>query len=160
MKALGIDPGLADTGWAIIRHDKRGFACEGSGTITTITQFSQSARLMQIWRSLEIDVAPRADKIHLAAIENVIVGANMQTTIKSAEAVGVIKLWLEFRKLAANEFQPATLKKHVAGSGKATKADMRAAVEDALSSRVLLKTSHEVDAAAAAIMLLRAESTY
>ena len=160
MKILGIDPGLAVTGWGIVAQGRDGLHYVASGVIKTKAGVAQGARLMQLWGGLEqggivrqVGWAPAVQNI--AAIENVFVGAGRQTAIKTAEAVGVIKLWLAHRDFDLTEYAPASIKKEVAGHGRADKFAMRAAVRRELGYRVAGLGEHETDALAAAILLLK-----
>ena len=164
MRALGIDPGLAFIGWGIVKtREDGGMEYGASGTIKTKPKYSQADRLMQIWMALEV-AGIKQDEVRIAAIENIVVGKNGKTSIQSAEAAGVCKLWLKHRKFEVAEFQPSAIKKELTGNGNATKVAMAACVNAALSDGktygVPDTTNHETDALAAAIMLLRLKETY
>ena len=156
MRALGIDPGLATTGWAIVERRGADLHLLESGVIKTKAGTPQGERLMGIWRGLETsEIRREMPRCSAAAIENVYVGAHGQSSIKTAEAVGVIKLWLAHGTFEITEYAPASIKLAVAGHGRADKVAMRANVEYILAGKLMPKGEHEVDAAAAAIRLLR-----
>ena len=162
MRALGIDPGLAVTGWGIVERRDDRLHYIASGTIKTLSGGGQSSRLLRLWLELERSRI-RKHKCEIAAIENSFVGAGRQAAVKTAEAVGVIKLWLEYRCAKVTEFAPTSIKKAVAGNGHASKDEMKSAVASALAellerrsrSGYVSASEHENDALAAAIMLLR-----
>ena len=157
-RALGIDPGLATTGWGIVEADgdKRRFV--DCGIIKTEKGASQSVRLLHLWQKLRMSEIDHYE-IDEAGIENVYVGAGRHSSVKTAEAVGVIKVWLAYNGFTVSEFQPASIKKQIAGSGRAGKPQMKAAVRAELiqggNGEYLDIDEHEADALAVALMVLR-----
>ena len=50
---LGIDPGLADTGFGVIEETAGKLSCLGYGSIKTKKEFSLSARILELEKELE-----------------------------------------------------------------------------------------------------------
>ena len=116
---LGIDPGLAATGYALLREPAQVVAC---GTIRTASTSRPGARLLQIQRELEalLDGAP----VQEAALEELFLGRNSSSAIGVAQARGVVLALLEARGIASHEYKPAQVKLVVTGYGNADKAQM------------------------------------
>jgi crossover junction endodeoxyribonuclease RuvC len=116
---LGIDPGLAATGYALLREPAEVVAC---GTIRTAAGSRPGARLLQIQRELEalLDGA----RVNEAALEELFMGRNSSSAIGVAQARGVVLALLESRGIATHEYKPAHVKLVVAGYGNADKAQI------------------------------------
>ena len=116
---LGIDPGLAATGFALLREPAEVVAC---GTIRTAPTSRPGARLLRIQRELEalLDGAP----VEEAALEELFLGRNSSSAIGVAQARGVVLALLEARGIASHEYKPAQVKLVVSGYGNADKAQM------------------------------------
>src|SRR5205807_6274258 len=116
---LGVDPGLAATGYAILGDPPEVLAC---GTIKTAAGLTSGKRLLQIQRELErlLDGTP----VQEAALEEVFMGSNRTSAIGVAQARGVVLALLESRGIAAHEYKPAQVKLVVTGYGNADKAQM------------------------------------
>jgi len=116
---LGIDPGLAATGYAVVREPGEVLAC---GTVRTPAGARAGARLLQVRRELEavLDAHP----IEEAALEELFMGSNRTSVIGVAQARGVVLALLEERGIAAAEYKPSQVKLVVSGYGNADKAQL------------------------------------
>src|ERR1700738_2229533 len=137
---LGIDPGLAATGYALLREPREVVAC---GTIRTAPGTRPGARLLQIQRELEavLDASPVAE----AALEELFMGSNRPSVIGVAQARGVVLALLESRGIASHEYKPAQVKLVVSGYGNADKAQMARMLTAQLRS-LPAGSDHAIDA--------------
>lgn len=118
MRVLGIDPGLRNLGWGVIRsegnrltHIANGI-CHGDGD-------TLAERLLSLHRALTEVVAEfRPDA---AAVEQVFVNRDGAGTLKLGQARGVSLLVPAAAGLAVGEYAPNTVKKSVVGVGHAQK---------------------------------------
>ncbi|MEM8979695.1 MAG: crossover junction endodeoxyribonuclease RuvC [Pseudomonadota bacterium] len=154
MRIIGIDPGLAKTGWGIIE-------CEGSrlrhianGTISTKTQKSNAAtgglgaRLSALFDHLS-DVL-QTHQPSAAAVEQTFVNKDGAGTLKLGQARGIAMLVPARAGLEIGEYAPNAVKKAVVGVGHADKRQVEHMVRLQLPG-VELNGSDATDALAIAI---------
>lgn len=115
---LGIDPGLASTGWGVLDAEGRVAAC---GTIKT-PPGADGPRLVQIAAELERILAQH--RVEEAALEELFMGRNATSVIGVAQARGVIALTLERCGVPCFAYKPATVKATITGYGAAGKAQV------------------------------------
>lgn len=115
---LGIDPGLAATGWGLLDADGNVAAC---GTIKT-SPGPAAPRLHRI--VCEIRGVLAAHSIGEAALEEVFMGRNATSAIVVAQARGAILAALAAAKVAVFEYKPAQVKAALTGYGMADKTQM------------------------------------
>src|SRR5438309_4589616 len=101
---LGIDPGLASTGWALIDGDHRVVAC---GTFRT-PPGPAAPRLLRIVR--ELHHVLMAHPITEAALEELFMGRNATSAMGVAQARGAILAALAAAELPVHEYKPAHIK--------------------------------------------------
>jgi crossover junction endodeoxyribonuclease RuvC len=115
---LGVDPGLASSGWAVIDCGSRLTAC---GTVTT-RPGPIAPRLSDIVSELAAVLARY--EIGEAALEEVFLGRNATSAIAVAQARGAILVLLEQLSLRVYEYKPSQIKQVITGYGMADKAQM------------------------------------
>ena len=142
---LGIDPGLAETGYALLGEPEQVVAC---GTIRTPAGTRPGLRLLHIQRELE-GILAQYD-VREAALEELFMGSNRTSVIGVAQARGVVIALLEARGLTAHEYKPAQVKLVVSGYGNADKAQMARMLTAQLRS-LPPGSNHALDAVAIAI---------
>jgi crossover junction endodeoxyribonuclease RuvC len=126
MIILGLDPGLGTTGWGVIRAEGNRLAHVANGRIATDAKQDLGARLVALdaaLTSLLVEYAPGA-----AAVEQVFVNKNPQSTLKLGQARGVVLLGAAKAGLIVGEYAPTLVKKAVVGTGMAEKAQVHAMV--------------------------------
>ena len=89
MVILGIDPGLAHTGWGIIEERRGEVRCRAYGCIETSAGSPLAVRLSHIARDLK-GVVERY-RPDTAAIESIYFGANVRSAIPTAHARGAAR---------------------------------------------------------------------
>ncbi len=128
---LGVDPGIATTGVALVRSAGGKRTLSHFGVITTTAGMAGPKRLAQLHRELSVLIAET--KPDAAAVEQLFFASNTTTAMQVAEARGVILLAMEESGLAVWEYTPMQVKSSLTGYGKATKPQMikmvRASVE-------------------------------
>ncbi len=150
MLALGIDPGIATTGYGIVAEQPDGslYGVEW-GVITTPAHTPISVRLQQIYKQVH-ELLMRA-KPSSAAIEKLLFGSNVSTAMAVGQARGVTILALADGGLEIAEYTPASIKEAVAGYGNASKAQVQEMVRLLLQLEDIPRPDDAADALAIAI---------
>ena len=143
---LGIDPGLAATGYALLRDPAEVIAC---GTIKTAPTMGRGARLLHIQR--EIAKLLTGVVIAEAALEELFMGSNRTSALGVAEARGAILVLLESRGIPVHEYKPSQVKVTLTGYGMADKTQMARMLAAQLRMTQSPGSNHAVDAIAIAI---------
>ena len=147
-KAIGIDPGLANCGYAVLDRNSTGqLNLLESGCITTQTKGTQASRLLHIYQNISEVI--QAHHPHLVAIERVYFNRNVSSAITTGGAIGVCLLAAEVIGIESLLLTPQQAKAAATGTGQATKEKMKK-----LLGRLLrrdIRNHHEADAAAVAI---------
>lgn len=126
MKILGIDPGTATVGFAIIKKtkdckniDDKKFDVVDFGCITTLTSFTAGERLQQIHD--QINALIKKHKPDLISVESLYFFKNLKTALPVSQAKGVILLSAAQKRIPVLEFTPLQMKMTIAGYGRAEK---------------------------------------
>jgi len=149
IRILGIDPGLACTGWGILDNDNGNILYVAHGVIETKAGPPRAQRLFYILQSIReiIDKYKPA----IAAIETLYFGKNVTSAIPVAEARGVISAAVAEKGIPLHEFTPNTIKQGVAGHARADKEQVQQMVKIILCLDEIPKPDHAADALGAAI---------
>jgi len=145
---IGVDPGLARTGWGIINKEGNALKYLASGVIATDAAERIELRLVHIFKELSallIKYQPES-----AALEETFVNANSQSSLKLAHARGAIMVALAQNNLAVSQYAPNLVKKSVVGFGRAEK-DQMIHMVNLLLPASNVKLADEADALAVAI---------
>jgi crossover junction endodeoxyribonuclease RuvC len=124
---LGLDPGLACTGWGVIRAEGNRLGHVANGQCRTKPQASLAERLAQLHGDLSAVV--REHRPDAAAVEEVFVNDNPQSTLKLGQARGVVLLAAAQAGVQVGEYAPRLVKKALVGTGGADKAQVHAMVQ-------------------------------
>ena len=127
MIILGLDPGLGTTGWGVIRADGNRLGHVANGHIRTDAKAELPQRLILLADALADVIA--AHHPAAAAVEEVFVNDNPQSTLKLGQARGVILLCAGRTGIRVGEYAPRLVKKAVVGTGGAEKAQVHAMVQ-------------------------------
>lgn len=150
MRILGIDPGLATTGWAILDFDTDSNpTIVDYGCILTEKGLTVSQRLSEIYDDLNELI-----KVHnpdYAGIETLLFCNNAKTAIAVGEARGVVLLSLEKHAIPIREFTPLQVKNSITGYGKADKKQVQENVRIICGLKEIPKPDDAADAIAIAI---------
>src|SRR3989344_4395667 len=104
MLILGVDPGTATTGYAIINNERGKTKALEYGCIRTLQKKSDAERLAEIYLDLTRLIKKYRPKI--VAVESVFFYNNVKTAITVAQARGVIMLCAIQHKIRIAEFTP------------------------------------------------------
>ncbi len=150
MIILGIDPGLRNTGFGIIKSEKNLIAYISSGIVSTTDNDTHAERLRDIFVGIREIIAKYTPEY--AVMEKVFVNDNPKTTLALGQARGASLTAIALQKIPILELSSNEIKKSIVGNGHATKTQMQFMVKN------LLKLNTEVcqdasDALASAISL-------
>lgn len=126
MIVLGLDPGLGTTGWGLIQADGNRLAHLANGQLKTSSAAPLPERLADLAAQLEALIAEHRPSA--AAVEEVFVNKNPQSTLKLSHARGVALMCAARAGLAVGEYAPTLVKKAVVGTGGAQKPQVHAMV--------------------------------
>ena len=119
MIILGLDPSLACTGWGIVRAEGTRLAHVANGQVPTEPGALLAERLAALQAALaEVIARHRPDR---AAVEEVFVNKNPQSTLKLAQARGAVLAACGAAGLPVSEHAARSVKKAVVGTGAAEK---------------------------------------
>jgi crossover junction endodeoxyribonuclease RuvC len=126
VKILGLDPGLGTTGWGLIAAAGNRLSHLANGELKTKPSEPMPARLADLARQLEALLAEHCPEG--AAVEEVFVNKNPQSTLKLGQARGVALMLAARSGLAVGEYAPRLVKKAIVGNGNAEKVQVHAMV--------------------------------
>jgi crossover junction endodeoxyribonuclease RuvC len=126
MLILGLDPGLGTTGWGLIRAEGNRLSHIANGRLVTDTKAPLPRRLAHLDAMLTALIADHAPEG--AAVEEVFVNANAQSTLKLGQARGVVLCAAARAGMEVGEYSPSLVKKAVVGVGGAEKPQVHAMV--------------------------------
>ncbi len=150
MRILGIDPGLAITGWSIVDFDENGQPnAVDYGAILTEKGLSVSQRLKEI--HIDIRKILVKYKPDMCGIETLLFYNNAKTAIVVGEARGVVLLAIEESNLPIHEFTPLQVKSSISGYGKANKKQVQENVRIICKLEEIPQPDDVADAIAVAI---------
>ncbi len=148
MLILGLDPSLSCTGWGIVARAGNRLSHVANGQIKTDPAASLAERLVTIDAALAAMIAEHRPAC--AAVEEVFVNKNPQSTLKLGQARGVCLLAAARAGLPVAEYAPTVIKKAVVGTGGAEKTQVQAMLKVLLPG-VQLAGADAADALAVAI---------
>ena len=148
-RIIGVDPGLASTGWGVLEFSGGRFRHIAHGCIETCAGENRGERLLIIHKEfLEI---LKSHKPSEAAMENIYFGKNISSAMSVAEARGVLLLTLRSQGLFVRELTPHAIKQAVVGISRAGKNQIQEMVRIILGLNEIPKPDHAADALGAAI---------
>jgi len=145
---LGLDPGLASTGWGVIRSEGSRLSHIANGQIKTDAKMPLPSRLLQI--DLELSDIVKAYPPDTVAVEEVFVNKNPKSTLKLGQARGVCLLCGSRSGAEVHEYATRLVKKAIVGTGRAEKEQVQAMLSILLPG-VQLAGHDAADALAVAI---------
>lgn len=126
MLILGLDPGLGTTGWGLVRAEGNRLSHIANGQIHTEASEPLPRRLVALDEALATLLATHAPD--QAAVEEVFVNTNPQSTLKLGQARGVVLLGAARTGIPVGEYAARLVKKAVVGVGNASKDQVHAMV--------------------------------
>ncbi len=128
MKIIGIDPGTATTGFAVIQKTQGELTALDYGVITTPAGLDLATRLTMI--ADDLDELLTQHKPELAVVEQIFFAKNQTTAFAVAQARGVVLLLLARHGVQIQELSPPEVKQAVTGYGKADKKQVQQMVKE------------------------------
>jgi crossover junction endodeoxyribonuclease RuvC len=150
MRIIGIDPGLARTGFAVVEPLQKGGRVCHCGNIKTDPGhpigdrlsiiYSELSRVLEEWRP------------DLMVLEDVFVMKQFpMAAMQLGEVRGVIRLAARNMKVPISEMKPTEVKNALTGSGRADKGQIKRVVRRMLHVEDSIKSDHISDAMALAL---------
>jgi crossover junction endodeoxyribonuclease RuvC len=150
MKALGIDPGTATTGYGVLDIEGEKVTVIDYGCIkTSPADGGASSRLAKISKDLKELISKHKPKC--IAVEKLFFGNNVKTAMSVGQARGVIMLAAAEAGLEIAEYTPLEVKMALTGYGRADKNQMQQMVKTLLKLDTIPKPDDAADALAIAI---------
>lgn len=148
-RVIGIDPGLANTGFGVIDFSGGRYRMVSYGVITTKKDSPHGERLLTIYNKLNaiIDEFKPTE----AGMETLYFAKNATSAMGVSEARGVVSLCLAQHCILLGEYTPNQIKSAVTGSAKADKELVEKYIKILLNLETEPKPDHAADALAGAI---------
>ena len=149
MLVLGLDPGLATTGYGVIEGDGRELWHIAHGVIRTAAKQPMAQRLIDLHQKL----GELIGQFHpdAAAVEDLFFATNARTAMSVGQARGVLLLTLAQAGLPVFEYTPLQIKQAVTGYGQADKNQVQQMVRILLHLEELPRPDDAADALAVSI---------
>jgi crossover junction endodeoxyribonuclease RuvC len=149
MKILGIDPGIALTGFGVVEKNGVKIRAGSYGHISTESGTPVAHRLKILYDDMvNIIVEYKPDVV---AVEELFFNKNVKTAIIAAQARGVIILSAVNNGVDVVEYTPLQVKQAVIGYGRASKQQVQFMVKELLCLKETPKPDDTADALAIAI---------
>lgn len=149
LRVLGIDPGTAIVGWAILDEVGGCVNATAYGHITTSPKNTTAERLFEVVNDLR-QVIAKYDPDE-AAVEDLFFFKNVKTVMKVSQARGSILLTLEENCVNIFEYTPLQVKQALTGYGRAEKKQIQLMVKNILKLKEIPKPDDTADAIAIAL---------
>ncbi|EKD64407.1 MAG: Holliday junction resolvase [uncultured bacterium] len=162
MKILGIDPGIARTGWGVIEYQKstlrpirqaqgsgQEFKVQSYGCVETPAGLEVAERLKYIYHSVEKIIQEYMPSA--IAVEELFFNTNAKTAFVVGQARGVVLLAAAERNIPIAIYTPLQVKIAVSGYGRAEKNQVGAMVKIILKLKEIPKPDDVSDALAVAL---------
>jgi len=148
---IGIDPGIARTGFGIIKKTDNGeLEVIDYGCITTKAGEHIERRLNTL--DTELTSIIKQHKPTIMAVEKIFFAKNAKTAITVGHARGVILLSAARHNLFLQEFTPLQIKQGLTGYGRASKKQIQEMVKSILGLQQVPKPDDTADALAIALI--------
>lgn len=161
MLILGIDPGTATTGWGLLKVLTNGFEVVDFGLIETDKNGKPGKRLVTIHQEMTSLINQHTPNV--VAIEKLFFATNAKTAMRVGQAQGVMIFSAAQTNTQVYEYAPGTIKKVVAGNGRADKKQVQKSLRKVLGAKVRSrkrkKTHFDNAADALAVALCHAYQT-
>jgi len=155
-RVLGIDPGLASTGWGVVEVDGSHYRHVAHGVIRTSPDLPVGERLLKLSREIrDIIITHKPEE---SGVESLYFARNATSAIPVAQARGVVLLALTELGVPSREYPPQAIKQAIVGEGRAEKQQVQELVRLLLGLDVPPKPDHASDALAAAICHITSSS--
>ena len=154
---MGIDPGIATVGFALLDFSGNQYRLEKCGVITTAAHTKLSVRLSRIY----VDMTELLTLFHpdAVAVEELFFNTNITTGISVAHGRGVILLACEQMQTPVFESTPSQVKQSVTGYGRADKRQVMEMVKRICNLKAVPHPDDAADAVALAVCHARSSTS-
>lgn len=146
---LGVDPGTASMGLALVRGERGRPAVAWASTLRSASGSSVGARLQRIYGSVR--AAIERDRPDVLALERVMWGRNHTSALEVARASGAVIVAAAEAGVAVEEYAPLEVKMAITGIGNAGKEQVRRALANVFLARDVPDDPDAADAVAVAV---------
>ena len=146
MIILGVDPGLANTGWGVVEVINQRYRPVSFGVITTNPEAALPDRIF----SITDEISKIADKynVEVVSMEEIFFTKNISSAISVAKVIGAISFEMRRKKIKVEYFSPPQIKTAVTGIGSADKNQVQQMVKILLGLDSIPRPDHAADALA------------
>lgn len=145
---MGVDPGTARIGWAIVEKEKNPQLIS-YGCITTPKDKPAAQRLLLVYQAMQQLFTKH--KPGCVAVEDLFFAKNAKTAITVAQARGVILLAAAKAHIPVTAYSPPAIKRAVSGYGNADKKQVQKMVQATLKLPTIPQPDDAADAIAVAL---------
>jgi len=149
MIVLGVDPGLAHTGYGVVAHRRGRLVALDGGCVETRASLPLERRLAAVFTRVEALLDEHAPDA--VALEELYFGANARSAFAVGQARGVVLLAAGRRGIACAGYTPQQVKGAVCGTGRAPKEQIARMVQALLALPEPPAPDHAADALAVAV---------
>ncbi len=155
---IGVDPGLANSGWGVLQVEGNRLVHLAHGAISTPASDCQSDRLLSIFTQFN-EVLDTYRPVE-AGMERLYFAKNVSSALPVAEARGIFSLALALRGIPLLDYQPREIKQAVVGTSTADKVQVQHLVKVILGLSAFPRPDHAADALGVAICRAREHSFF
>jgi crossover junction endodeoxyribonuclease RuvC len=149
MIVVGIDPGIANTGFGVVRRRAGRLVALDGGVMRTRAERSPEHRLADLFAQIEELLDRHAPDA--LALEAIYFGQNVRSAFAVGQARGVVLMAAGRRSIPCEDYTPQQVKSAVCGSGRAPKEQVTRMVQSLLALPEPPTPDHAADALAVAI---------
>lgn len=149
MRILGVDPGLANTGWSVVECSNNRYTVLSYGVVKTKVDDKWTDRISYITDEL-LKIAKDNNCAGCGA-EDIFFTKNVSSAISVAKVIGAFSTVLYKSGVDVCLFTPTEIKKAIVGVGSADKEQIRKMVMLTTGMKDKIKSDHAADSVAAAI---------
>ncbi len=149
LRVLGIDPGTATTGWAILEEKGGKIKASAFGHIATVKNTPEEKRLAEI--SADLEKIIKKYRPQEAAVEKIFFFKNQKTVIAVGQARGSLLLTLEQKNVKVSSYTPLQVKQSLTGYGRAEKKQVQLMAKNILQLKTVPRPDDVADAIAVAL---------
>jgi|SRR5690554_326417 crossover junction endodeoxyribonuclease RuvC len=151
MVVLGIDPGIAQTGWGVVDIVGQRYRPVSFGVVRTTAKTPMEERLHAI--ANDVGELARTYQAQIVSMEDIYFAKNVTSALGVAKVIGAIIQQLSSQQVPVKLFTPLQIKMAVTGYGTAEKHQVQEMVKLLLKLEQAPSPDHAADALAAAICL-------
>lgn len=149
MIVLGVDPGIANTGYGVVRSEGAKLVAVQFGVIETRAAAPLEQRLAEVFS--DIGDLIESFQVDAVAVEDLYFGANVSSALAVGQARGVVLLAAGQRGVPVRAYTPQQVKAAVCGVGRADKQQVARMVARLLGLAAAPRQDHAADALAVAV---------